>query len=75
MNIVSIDEMGFYGNEIRPKSLTIDLAECDITEVRIESGKHFVASTPEHIIECLSWLLTNVDTDTLVTKDGVEVDS
>lgn len=53
-------------------SVTIDLTE--YKEVRIVAGEHFVATTPERFMECMSWLLTNVDTDTLVTKDGIEVD-
>ena len=53
-------------------SVALDLTE--YKEVRIVVGEHFVATTPEHFMECMSWLLTNVDTDTLVTKDGIEVD-
>lgn len=43
------------------------------TEVRIKTDEHFVATTPERFIECMSWLLCCVDTDTEITKDGVEV--
>ena len=74
MSAVEVTEFGSYGGKIRPRTLTIDLGEFNVSEVRIEHGNHFVATTPEHFIECLAWLLTNVDTDTLVTKDGIEVD-
>ena len=74
MSGVEITEFGAYGGELRPRSLTIDLGEYDVSEVRVECGRHFVATTTEHLIECLAWLLTNVDTDTLVTKDRIEVD-
>lgn len=57
---------------IKPTA-TADLTE--YKEVRIIAGKHFVATTPEHFVECMAWLLANVDTDTLVTKDGIEVDA
>ena len=53
-------------------TVTADLTE--YKEVRIIAGKHYVATTPEHFVECMAWLLTNVDTGTLVTKDGIEVD-
>ena len=52
---------------------TIDLTRYQ--EVCFRCGEYFVATTPEHLIKCLVWLLTNVDTDTLVTKDGVAVDA
>ena len=41
------------------------------SEVRIECGMDYVATTPERFIECMSWLLSNVDTDTVITKEGV----
>ena len=71
---VEVTEFGAYGGELRQRSLTIDLTEYDVREVRFECGRHFVATTPAHLIECMAWLLTNVDTDTMVTKDGIEVD-
>ena len=71
---MEVTEFGAFGGELRPKSLTIDLPEYDVSEVRLVCGKHFVATTPDHLLECMAWLLTNVDTDTLVTKDGIEVD-
>ena len=54
------------------KPLIIDLG--DYSEVRIESGMQYIATTPDKLIECMAWLLTNVDTDTIITKDGIEVD-
>lgn len=42
--------------------------------IRIKAGDKFVATTPERFVECMSWLLCCVDTDTAITKDGVEVE-
>lgn len=74
------DKATFYTTTFDPKNMvgpkkakvTLDLTE--YKEVRIVVGEHFVATTPEHFVECMSWLFTNVDTDTLVTKSGIEVD-
>ena len=71
---VEVSEFGAYGGELRSKSLNIDLTEYDVREVRLVHGDHYVATTPEHLVECMAWLLTNVDVDTLITKDGVEVE-
>lgn len=71
---VEVTEYGFFGGEIRPRSLTIDLTEYGVREVRMACGDHFVATTPERLIECMAWLLTNVDTDTIITRDGIEED-
>lgn len=54
------------------KPLIIDLK--DYSEVRIENGMQYVATTPDMLVECMAWLLSNVDTDTIITKNGVEVD-
>lgn len=54
------------------QTVTIDLSEYQ--EVRLSVGESFVATTPECLLDCVAWLLTNVDTHTLITKDGVEVD-
>ena len=66
------DPRNIVGAVSKP-TVTADLTE--YKEVRIIAGKHFVATTPEHFVECMTWLLANVDTDTLVTKDGIEVDT
>lgn len=50
----------------------IDLENVD--EVRVTLGDKFVATSPEHFLECMSWLLCNVDTDTKVTQLGIEPD-
>lgn len=39
-------------------------------EVHIKCGMSYVRTTPEHFVQCMAWLLTNVDTDTIITKDG-----
>lgn len=64
------DHMHVLGTS-RP-TVTLDLSK--YKEVRISVGESFVATTPERFVACMAWLLTNVDTDTLITKDGVEVD-
>lgn len=53
-----------------PIPYIIDLTR--YSEVRIECGMDYVVTTPEHFVECMSWLLGNVDTDTVITKEGVE---
>lgn len=75
------DAAKFYTTEYDPRNIagaeksnvTVDLT--DYAEVRIVAGEHFVATTPDRLVECMAWLLTNVDTDTLVTKDGIEADA
>ena len=42
--------------------------------VTISWKDKYVSTTTEHFVECMAWLLTNVDTDTIITKDGVEPD-
>ena len=73
------DAAKFYTTEYDPRNIVmvgepkvVDLTS--YTEVRIVAGEHFVATTPERFVECMAWLLTNVDTDTLVTKHGIEED-
>lgn len=69
----TFDEKNIVGAE--RISVTLDLTEyTKYEEVRIVAGEHIVTTTPEHLIECVLWLLTNVDTNTLVTRDGIEVD-
>lgn len=51
----------------------IDLTD-GIDEVRVQLGDRFVATTPEHFLECMSWLLSSVDVDTRITSEGVEPD-
>ena len=42
------------------------------TEVTIKCGMEYVTTTPEHFVDCMLWLLANVDTNTVITKYGVE---
>lgn len=63
---------GMVTGQVEPPSVTVDLTE--YLELRIKCGERFVATTPEHLVECMAWLLTNVDVDTIVTKLGVEVE-
>ena len=61
----------------RVEGLLGPICELDLsgyTEVCIECNEHFVKTTPEHFVDCMSWLLSSVDTDTLITKEGVEPD-
>ena len=67
---VDTSQMAIVGTQ--PIRVTIDLPP--YKEVRFTHGEHYVATTPEHIFECLAWLLTNVDTNTLITGGGIEVE-
>ncbi len=69
--LYTCDQTHVLGTD-KPK-VAIDLSE--YKEVRLLVGKSFVATTPEHLLACMAWLLSCVDTDTLITKDGVEVDA
>lgn len=72
MTVQTISD-GVYWYE-QPPQTTVTLDVTDYRELRIVCGDKFVATTPEHFVDCMAWLLTNVDTNTLVTKDGIEVD-
>jgi len=52
--------------------LYIDLSSC--TEVEIKAGMNFVRVTPDRLLECLSWLFCDVDTDVSINKEGIKVD-
>jgi hypothetical protein len=65
------DRMHVLGT--RRPTMTFDLS--DYKAVRFTAGGAFVETTPERFVACMAWLLSCVDTDTLITKDGVEVDA
>lgn len=52
--------------------MIVDLTEAK--EVRFKVGDKFVATTPEHLLDVVSWLVCNVDTYTRITELGVEPD-
>jgi len=51
---------------------TIDLSQLDA--VRFKVGEHTVAASAEHFARCLNWLVHNVDTDTVISKEGISED-
>ena len=66
------DPRNIVGAVSKP-TVTVDLTV--YKEVRIIAGKHYVATSPEHFVDCMAWLLANTYTDTLVTTGEIEVDA
>ena len=66
---VAFDPKNVFSHKKTKVTLDLTIPECE--EVRLRVGEHFVVTTPERLMECIAWLLTNVGTDTMVTKNEI----